>query len=362
MTQALQLLQSVASERNTLPILANIMITASEENGIEMAASDLEVAIRMKVDGVVEQPGSITVLASKLANIVKDLPPEEIRMLTTSNDRIELECGRGKYRIVGMDSEEFPVMPTPESDDHIQLNGDVFRGVLSKTEFAASTEEVRYFLNGIFFNFRDELTDVVATDGRQLALAHFDAMTPPEGVTGFIVPLKAVKELSKTFADSDLVNIALLENVILFSDDRSVLSTRKIDGDYPKYNKIIPADSELEGGFVMNRKELLRAVTRVSHLSNPKNYSICFDIKQDEEFMVVSTRTPELGDAEENVPITSCTKDIRIGFDSRLVLEALNHTDAESIHLGYSENLNPMVLRPRDESGHIILLMPMRIS
>ena len=362
LSQALQVLQATANSSTTLPILSNVMITANDD-GIEISASDLEVGIRRKVDGVVEEGGTITVLASKLVDVVKDLPDSEIRFTTTSNDRVLLECGNGKYRIIGLDSDEFPMqMVDSESDEYLQIEGDVFRQLLERTEFAASTDEVRYFLNGIYFNFLEDRTDVVATDGTQLAIAQCDPLTPPEGVSNFIIPLKAVKELAKTFAESSMVNVALTENVIIFSDDVSVLTTRIIEGEYPKYGKIIPEASEIEGYCTADRKELLKALTRVSHLSNPKNFSICLEMTEGAEDMVISTRTPDLGDAEEVVGVYECSKNLRIGFDSRKIKDALDHMDSPTVRMEYSGELKPFIIRPVESGQHTVLAMPMRIA
>ena len=361
LSQALQILHATANSSSTLPILSNVMITA-DDDGIEIAASDLEVGIRRKVDGVVEEGGSVTVLASKLVDVVKDLPNSEIRLTTTSNDRVLLECGNGKYRIIGMDSEEFPMqMIEGEGDEYLQIEGEVFRNLLERTEFAASTDEVRYFLNGIYFNFLEDRTDVVATDGTQLAIAQCDPLTPPEGVSDFIIPLKAVKELAKTFAESSKVNVALTENVIIFSDNVSVLTTRIIDGEYPKYGKIVPEEGEIEGYCTADRKEFLQALTRVSHLSNPKNFSICIEMKEGAEEMVVSTRTPDLGDAEEIVGVYECSKDLRIGFDSRKIKAALEHVASPTVKMEYSGELKPFVMRPVESGQHLVLAMPMRL-
>lgn len=357
---SLQVLQGVASGRNTLPILSNVLIRA-EAGNIECIATDLEVGIRVKVDGAIQEEGAITVSAKKLADIVKELPAEDIRLTTTANDRVELECGNGVYKIIGLPDEEFPQLPSVDGEA-LNIDGETLRGVLAKTEFAASTEEVRYFLNGLYFNLLEERTEVVATDGRQLALAHFDPLTPPEGVTGFIVPLKAVREIAKTFASSDSVNVSIFENQILFSDEHATLTTRLVEGEYPKYEKIIPEPEATEGRTVLNREAMLRATRRVSLLSNPKNYSVCLEINEEEPNIRISAKTPELGEAHETVGVESCTKSVRIGFDARLLMEALAHIDAENIQLEFSGELNPVVAKPAEEPGHTCLIMPMRLE
>ncbi len=355
--QSLQVLQGVASGRNTLPILSNVLINASAGN-IECIATDLEVGIRMKVEGTIQEEGAMTVSAKKLADIVKELPDDKAITLTTmANDRVELTCGDGVYTIIGLPDEEFPQLPTVESEA-LSIDGEVLRGLLRKTQFAASTEEVRYFLNGLYFNLGEERTEVVATDGRQLALAYCAPLVASENTAGFIVPLKAVREIAKTFADSPSVSVAVFENQILFSDGTSTLTTRLVEGDYPPYQKIIPESSE--GRTVVNRDAMLRATKRVSLLSNPKNYSISLEI--DTQTLRISTKTPELGEAHENLPVESSTGTVRIGFDARLLIDALSYIETNEIVLEFTGEHNPVVVKPTDDDEHICVIMPMRLQ
>ncbi len=355
--QSLQLLQGVASGRNTLPILSNVLINASAGN-IECIATDLEVGIRISVAGTIQEEGAITVSAKKLADIVKELPSEKtITVATIANDRVEITCGDGVYTIIGLPDEEFPQLPTVDGEA-LSINGDTLRSVIHKTEFAASTEEVRYFLNGLYFNLGDVKTEIVATDGRQLALAHCAPLVSVENKTGFILPLKAVREIAKTFADSASVSIAVFENQILFSDGTATLTTRLVEGEYPPYQKIIP--DAAEGRTVVDREAILRATRRVSLLSNPKNYAICLEI--DSESIRVSAKTPELGEAHETVQVESSTGTVRIGFDARLLIDALSHIDTDSIVLEFSGEVNAVVFKPTDNDEHICLIMPMRLQ
>lgn len=354
---ALQVLQGVASGRNTLPILSNVLIHA-EGNSIECMATDLEIGIRMKVEGTITEEGAITVSAKKLGDIVKELPSDKpIHLATTANDRVELTCGEGVYKIIGMSDEEFPQLPSIEGDA-VSIGGETLRNVLQKTEFAASTEEVRYFLNGLYFNFLEDKTEVVATDGKRLALAHCEPLKSPGEANGFIVPLKAVREIERTFAESGEVDISISENQILFTDGTATLTTRLVDGQYPDYQKIIPEDSE--GRTVLVKEDILRATRRVAVLSNPKNYSICLEI--DTEQVRVSAKTPELGEAHETVSVESSTGTVRIGFDARLLTEALTHIETKDLSIEFSGELNPVLIKPVDAEDYISLIMPMRLE
>ncbi len=354
---SLQVLQGVASGRTTLPILSNVLIQAADGR-IECIATDLEVGIKIKVEGTIQEDGGITVSAKKLADIVKELPEDKpIHLATTANDRVEITCGDGVYKIIGLPDEEFPQLPSVDGDS-LTIDGDTLRNLLHKTEFAAATEDVRYFLNGIYFNFLPEKTEVVATDMRWLALARCEPLTSSENVKGFIVPLKAVKEIARTFAETNGVQISIFENQILFADENATLTTRLVEGDYPPYQKIIPESTE--GRAVVSKEQMLHAARRVALLSNPKNYAIALEISTEQ--VQISAKTPELGEAYEPIPVETGTGRIRIGIDARLLIGTLGHIESESIAIEFKSEVEPIVFKPIGEENHVCLVMPMRLE
>ena len=354
---SLQVLQGVASGRSTLPILSNVLIQA-KDGKIECVATDLEVGIKIRVEGAIQEDGAITVSARKLADIVKELPENEtIRFATTANDRVEITCGDGVYRIIGLSDEEFPQLPSVDGE-LLTIDGDTLRALLRKTEFAASTEDVRYFLNGLYFSFLANRTEVVATDSRWLALAYTDPLKAPGNVDGFILPLKAVKEITRTFADSSTVTISMFENQILFADEHATLTARLVEGDYPKYEKLIPESTT--GRTVLSKEDILRAVRRVALLSNPKNYSISLDIEAEQ--ITISAKTPEVGEAHETVTVQSCTANARIAIDARLLIEIFAHIETELLAIEFTGEFSPVLIRPIGDKTHVCLVMPMRLE
>lgn len=354
---ALQVLQGVTGGRNTLPILANVLIRA-EDHTIECVATDLEVGIKIKVDGEVKEDGAVTVSAKKLTDIVKQLPVDKpIDLVTTANDRVEITCGDGIYKIIGLPDEEFPQLPSVEGES-LSIGGETLMDVIQKTEYAASTEEVRYFLNGLYFNLLMDRTEVVATDGKRLALIHCEPLSASAETNGFIIPRKAVREIAKTFAGIGEVEISVVENQILFTDGNATLTTRLVEGEYPNYEKIIPEFTD--GRTVVSRDRILSAARRVALLSNPKNHSICLEI--DTEQVQVYARAPELGEAHETVPVESGNGSVTIGFDARLLVEALAHIDTESVAIEFTGELNPVLIKPVSDDEYISLIMPMRLE
>ena len=354
---SLQVLQGVASGHSTLPILSNVLIDAVDGR-IACIATDLEIGIKIRVEGVIQEDGAITVAAKKLADIVKELPEDKpIHLVTTANDRVEITCGDGVYKIIGLPDEEFPQLPSIDGHS-LTIEGETLRGVLRRTEFAAATDDVRYFLNGLYFNFLADRTEVVATDFVQLALAQCESFNAPENIEGFIVPLKAVKEIERTFADSDKVQVSIFENQILFADENATLTTRLVEGDYPKYQGLIPQSSA--GRAVVSKEQLLHATRRVALLSNPKNYCVCLEIDPDQ--IQISTQTPEVGEAYETVPVKSCTGRERIGIDARYLIETLAHIETESIAIEFTSAVTTVTFKPVGDEGHVCLIYPMRLE
>ena len=353
----LQMLQGLASEQDTSPMPSNVLIRA-EGNTVECIATDMEVGIRMKVEGTVREEGTITVSAEKLGDIVEGWPTEKpIDLATTTDGKVEITCGNDLYKIVELADAEFPQLPSVD-DGALAIDGDTLRSVLHKTEFAASTDKVRRtFLNGLYFNLFEDRTEVVATNGVQLALAHCEPFRLSEDNDGFIVPLKAVKGIERTFAGSPEVRISRVANQILFSDERTTLTAQLVDGEYPKYEKLFPESPKMH--TVVQKEPILRATRQISAFSDPKCPAVCLEI--DEQQIRISPRDSDPDEKHETLAVESSTGSIRIGFDARILIEALMHIGTESLVMEFTGELKPVIFKPIGEEGHICLIMPMTL-
>ena len=355
---SLQVLQGVASGQNALPMLSNILIHA-EGSTIECMATDMEIGIRMKVEGTVKEAGTIMVSAQRLGDIIEAWPAEKpIDLATTTGGRIEITSGNDVYKIVKLAEAEFPQLPSVD-DGALAIDGETLRSVLHKTEFAAPAEKARQTcLNGLYFNLFEDRTEVVGCDGKQLAIAQCEPFGLSEDNDGFIVPLKAVKEIERTFANSSEVRISRAENQILFADERTTLTTRLVDAEYPKYEKIIPESPKMHA--VVQKARILRATRQISAFSDPKCPAVCLEI--DEQQIRISPRDSDPDEKHETLAVESSTGSIRIGFDARLLIEALTHIGTESLTMEFSGELEPAIFRPMGEDGHICLIMPMLLK
>ena len=354
---SLQVLERVASPRNTAPILSNVLIQA-EGGTIECMATDTEIGIRMKVDGTVTEKGTILVSAEKLVDIVKAWPAEQpIDLATTTDDRVEITCGDSVRKIVGFPDKAFPQLPSVDAAA-FAIDGKSLRSVLHKTGFAASTKEERRFLNGLYFNLLEDRTEVVATDAIQLAVAHCEPLQLSDGNGGFIVPLKAIKEIERTFANSPEIKISRIENQILFADDHATLTSRLITAEYPEYNSIIP--ESFEGHVVVSKASIVETTREIFSRANPKNALVCLEI--DAEEIRISAKISEADEIHETLAIESGTGSIRIGVNAQLLIETLSHIETKSVSLEFSSALKPLVVKPIGQEGHICMIMPMSMD
>ena len=345
----LQTLQGIRDGQS----LSNVHIRAEE------GSINLEVGIRMKVEGTVKAEGAITLPAEKLTDILKELPADKpIDLVATANDTVEISCGDGVYKIIGTSDEE-PQQPPSIESEVFSIDGETLRDVIQKTAYAAvSTDDARSFLKGLYFNFLEDRTEIAATDGKRLALAHCKPFNLKAEANGFVIPLKAVQEIPKTFPESVEVDISVSENQILFTDGNATLKTPLVGREYPDYQKIIPKTNA--GKTVVSRDEILSATQRMGELSDPKNHAICLEI--DTERIRVSAKPPELGEASETVPVVSGTGSVMVGFDARLLIDALSHIDDESVSIEFSRELEPVLIKPVNDDGHISLVMPLRLE
>ena len=352
---SLQVLQGVVGQRDTVPALSNVLIHAKGST-IECMATDMEIGIRMKVEGIVREEGTIVVSAQKLGDIVKEWHTEKpVDLATTAKDQVEITCGDSVHQIIGFPDKEFPQLPSVD-EGAFAIDGETLRSVLHKTEFAAPTEKARQAcLNGLYFNLLEDRTEVVATDCIQFALAHCEPLKLSEESDGFLVPLKAVKEIERIFANSAEVRISRVENQILFADEHATLTTRLVDAEYPEYDRIIP--ESFVGRVVMPKASIVHATHKILSHANPKNSRVCLEI--DAQQIRISAKTSETDEIHETLAVESGTGSVRIGMNAQMLIETLSHIETESVSLEFSGVLNPVVVKPIGKDGHICLIMPM---
>jgi DNA polymerase-3 subunit beta len=360
---ALAHVQSVVERRNTIPILSNVLLDA-QDGALRLTATDMELAIIEGTTADIAQAGATTTPAHTLYDIVRKLPDgAQVELALGGDDaRLTLKAGRSEFALPCLPREDFPVMADGDLPVRFTVDADAFRRLVDKTRFAVSTEETRYYLNGIYLHAAETggvaMLRAVATDGHRLALVE----TPlPEGAAsmpGVIVPRKAVGELRKLIDDTDgEITIALSDTKIRFEFDDAVLTSKLIDGTFPEYQRVIPEgnDKILE----VDSKSFAEAVDRVSTISTEKSRSVKLSLAQG--MATLTATSPDNGSATEELAVAYDADAIEIGFNSRYLLEMTAQIEGDEARFALSDSVSPTLVRDSNDEAAIYVLMPMRV-
>jgi DNA polymerase-3 subunit beta len=358
-------IQSIVEKRNTMPILANVLLEAIEgpDSGrLSVAATDLEVGIRGTHIAEVNTPGAITASAKKLYEIVRELPDESVHITVSANSYIEIRCARAQFSLAGSSAEEYPSLPSFSPDHTATIQAVLFGDMIEKTMYAACTDETRYNLNGVHLEVLPEVEKLrmVATDGHRLA--YVDRMLGidlPGLSTGVIIPRKGLTELKRLIEedDSNELEIAFEGNNGLARKGNVTLFMRLIEGEFPKYQQVIPR--EITHQLVINTDALVQALRRVVLLSAERSHAVKFDLHEGQ--LSLSSNNPELGEAREDLDIDSAEVDLSIAFNARYLIDALGAIRAKEVRLGFQDSLSPARIIPTDDDDTLAVVMPMRV-
>jgi DNA polymerase III subunit beta len=352
-------MQSIVERRNTMPILANVLIE-SQKNEIRLTATDLEVGVRGYVEGEVVKEGTVTINAKKLYEIVREVPTDQVQLKRLENDWVEIKSGKSVFKIVGMEAREFPQFPKFDSKGLSTTPASTIRQMIERTIFSVSTDETRYSLNGVFIEEGDGgKVRMVSTDGHRLAFE--ERALGSLGLTkGVILPRKGLAELKKLLdsGEEEVVSIGFRENMGLVVKNKVELFMRLIDGDFPDYTKVIPKGNPNVARIEHN--ELLQALRRVSILSSERYKGIRMDFSDGS--VSISANNPDLGEAMEEIDAEYNGKPVSIGFNARYLLDVLGVLNGEGeIEIELKDELSPSVIRKRGQEGYLYVLMPMRL-
>jgi DNA polymerase-3 subunit beta len=353
--KGLQMVANIVEPRQTLPILANVLLEADGEV-LRITATDLEVGARVSVPARVAAPGTITLAARKLGEIVKELPAAALAMKVGENAAVTLRCAGVNYRMVGMPPDEFPAVVPAAPPAWLMLEAKTLREMLSQTQFAVSHDESRFALNGVLFQFQPKELRCVATDGHRLAVAGRSVGQGLSGVTG-IVPRKAVAEIMRVLGGSEDVQIAITENQFVMQMPNFVMTARLIEGQFPNWEAVVPKNHPAR--VATRRAALASALRRVSVMAEERNKPVRFALAPGR--LTLSASSHDLGEAEEAVELDYSGGELTIGFNSRYVLDALSPMEHEDIVFEFKDALSPGVVKSAADDGYCCVIMPMRI-
>jgi DNA polymerase-3 subunit beta len=356
----LQAVQNVVGTRTTLPILSNVLLSASEGR-LELTATDLDVTISSSAAATVTVPGRATLPVKKLFGIARELPAPEIEIEIDEKAVCSLRAGASFYKINGLPADEFPPLPAFKQARAVTVPQDKLRLMLKKTSFAVSTDETRYVLNGIFFSLKEHKVTLVATDGRRLAMTDEEADVPAESQADFIVPTKAINELNRLLAGTGTVEMKFSDNQVAFTtkaDNGSgvLIISKLVDGNYPNYRQVIPG--ECQERVALPREEFLGALRRAELMTSDKSNSVKLTLSRNQ--LAITANTPEVGEAREGLAINYKGKDFAIAFNPGYLMDPLKALDAEEVFFELIDELSPGVLKTN--SPFLYVIMPMRMS
>ena len=361
--KALAQAQSVVERRNTIPILANVLIEADGAQ-VSLRATDLDIEVVDKAPAMVERAGSTTVSAVMLHEIVRKLPDGALVSLTedAATGRLTIAAGRSTFSLATLPREDFPIMANSDYATNFTANAKVLRRLFDKAKFAISTEETRYYLNGVYMhvakNADGPTLRCVATDGHRLA--QIDAPLPEgaAGMPGVIVPRKTVGELRKLLDDDEAqIAVSVSETKVRFATPAIQLTSKVIDGTFPDYTRVIPTGNTRR--LEVDAAEFAKAVDRVATVSSERSRAVKLSL--DEDRLILSVNAPDSGAAEEELAVAYGDEHLEIGFNAKYLLEIAGQVDRENAVFLFNSSGDPTLMREGNDMSAIYVVMPMRV-
>lgn len=353
--EGLQAVQNVVGVRSTLPILSNVLLGA-EKGKLTLTTTDLDVTVRCSIDAEVSKTGASTLPVRRLASIVRELSEGMVEIAVNDKDIASVDCGSSHFQIIGLSKDEFPPTPKADGKHSYGIQQSVFKEMLKMTHYAASNDETRFVLNGVLMSFREGKLTVVATDGRRLALVEHEVEFPAEAGSDMILPTKAVNELHHTLRDDGDLKIVAKENQVLFEFGNISVSSKLIDGTYPNYRQVIPAQCDQR--IVVERESLLTALKRVSLIITDKSNAM--KVTFDDNNLEILLNVPDVGEARETIPIKYSGKKLSVAFNPEFMIDPLRNMTEDEVFLEITDELSPGVIKCK--IPFLYVLMPVRIN
>lgn len=355
--EALTAVAAAVPTKTTLPVLGNLLLETTDR-GLRLSGTDLDIGVSTEVLADVESPGAITVPAKKLVEIVRELPPAPVKLGAAGEQRVTLECGRARFKLLGLPRDEFPAFPTVDFSKSWRVKSGDVQGLIGHTAFAVSTEESRPILNGVLWEIRDEQMRMVATNGHRLAKME----VPYTGGHGgdFIIPPKALEQVRRLFPSDEELEVARGENHVAFRSPFTAVFTRLIEGPYPNYDQVIPRDNNRVA--IIDKVALQSALKRMAVVASDQTHRVKLSFNA--ALLKFSVATPDLGEGQDELPIRYDGDPIDIGFNGMYLLEILRYMPTEEIRFTFREPERAATIEPENwqqPGKYLCLVMPLRL-
>jgi DNA polymerase-3 subunit beta len=349
-------IQSVVASKPAIPILANILIEAIDDQVI-VSATDLTVSMRCYMDAKVVEEGSISLPGRKLFQLVRELTAPQIKISATTNEIAEITTGTSVFKINGMNKAEFPQLPDLTGSPELQMSSSSLKEMLSKTSFSAAREDSRYMLNGVHLSIASQKATFIGTDGKRLAKVSTAASVDPSVHGAFVIPLKAVEEMVKILDDSDAqVTLSLSPDKIALESGSQMLIAKLLSGQYPDVERVIPA--KLAYQFSIHREELMSLLRQVSLFTSENSSSVRFSFETGQ--LHLSATSSDIGEGRVSMPVDFAGPRFEIAFNPFYFIDILRHSKDETFRLGLNDSHNPGLIT--DSTQALFVIMPMRLS
>jgi DNA polymerase-3 subunit beta len=345
--------------KTTLPVLANILLEATKD-GLRLSGTDLDIAVGTTVPAAVDQEGAITLPARKLVELVRELPSAGIRMTTQGEQRVTIECGRSKFKLLGLPREEFPSFPQVTFDGSSRTTARELQKLIAHVAFAASTEESRPVLNGVLWQLLPDRMRMVATNGHRLAKMEIPMQSAAAQQAELIVPPKALEQFRKLFGPDDEIEIGRSDNHLGFRSATTQVFTRLIEGPYPNYEQVIPRENDKVA--TVEKASLMSALRRMSIVASDQTHRIRMAFGDGS--CRLSVTTPDLGEAQEEITVSYEGEALDIGFNANYLLEVLKYMPTDEVRLTFKAPERAATVEPvgwDDPAAYLTLVMPLRL-
>jgi DNA polymerase-3 subunit beta len=356
---------NVVGSKAAMPILSNVLIEAGKDC-ISLTTTNLDLGIRCKIKAEVKEGGSVTLPVKRLATIVRELPNVDVAFDSTANHQVKIASGGSNFRIMGIGAEEFPKLPDSTDDKTYTLEQGEIATMLSNVSYAQSTDETRFILNGVYFNFKDEKLTLVATDGRRLALVSKELAVPATSAGAIILPAKTVAELLRLLGKGDKLKIAFNERRAAFQIDTGkdtsglidsiYLFSKVVEGNYPNYQQVIPKETHQR--IKLERELFLQCVHRAALVTSEKSNSV--KIKLSSNLLEITASSPDFGESHESMAIAYSGADLQVAFNPQFVMDPLRALTKDEVFFELKDEVSPGVFKTLE--SFVCVIMPVRLS
>lgn len=367
LVQSVQDVMKAVTSRTTIPILTGIKVAATE-SGVSLTGSDSDISIESFIpkeedgDEIVEvkQTGTIVLPARFFSEIVKKLPTDFVEIEVLNHLQTIIRSGKSEFSLNGLDAEEYPRLPQIEENNKFQIAADLLKALIRQTVFAVSTSETRPILTGVNWKVENDELICIATDSHRLALRNAKIETEANETYNVVIPGKSLNELSKIIDDtSDLIDIVITENQVLFKAKHLLFFSRLLEGNYPDTSRLIPTESKTE--IVVNTKEFLQAIDRASLLAREGRNNVVKLSTIENDNIEISSNTPEIGKVIEEIQSQSIGgEEVKISFSAKYMMDALKALEGTDIKVNFTGAMRPFVIRPLHDDTILQLILPVR--